>query len=71
MQFVSDPPEADGHEPRPDEESRAARDESRHRRDAVSFLEAAATAEDEATRQSLRRRAAELVSPHRCPHCGL
>jgi hypothetical protein len=65
MQLVLDPPEAGGHEPSPDEEPRAARDETRHRRDAVSFLEAAATAEDEATRQSLRHRAAELVSPHR------
>lgn len=68
MHFVSNPPEANGHEPRPDEESRAARDEARQRQDAVSFLEAAATTEDQATQKSLRRRAAELLSPRRRGH---
>jgi hypothetical protein len=55
----------DGHEPRPDDVSRATRDEARRRQEAVAFLEAAAAAVDEATRTSLRRRAAELLLPHR------
>jgi hypothetical protein len=63
MHFVSDPRKAEGRAPRPDEESRAARDEARQA--AVAYLEAAATTEDEATRNSLRRRAAELLSAPR------
>ena len=65
MHFVSNPHEANGHAPGPDEESRAARDDARQRQDAVSFLEAAATTDDQATRRSLRRWAAELLSPRR------
>ena len=67
MHFVWNPSlEADdGHEPPTDEESKATRDEARRRQDAVSYLEAAAADADEATRKSLRRRAAELLSPHR------
>lgn len=67
MHFVSYPPPkaAHGLERRPGEESSAMRDEARHRQDAVSFLEAAAAVDDQATRESLRRRAAELLSPRR------
>jgi hypothetical protein len=65
MHFVSYPPPKadDGREPRPGEESNAMRSEVRRRQDAASFLEAAATADDQVTRQSLLRRAAELLSP--------
>lgn len=62
MHFMSNPPEA-GHEPRPDEDSKATWDEARRRQAAVSFLEAAATTQNQATRTSLRRQAAALLSP--------
>ena len=65
MHFMSDRPEAEGHARRPDRESMAARDEGRHRQDAASLLEAAAKADDRATIQSLRRRAAHLLSLRR------
>ena len=65
MHFMSDRPAAEGHARRPDQESTAARDESRDRQDAALFLEAAAKTEDQAARQSLRRRAADLLSLRR------
>jgi hypothetical protein len=61
---MSDRPKSEGQVPPPAEDSRAARDEARHRQAAVLLLEAAAET-DVATRDSLRRRAAELLSPHR------
>ena len=57
-------PEVDtGIETRPDEESQAPRDEARDRRAAALCLQAAAETEDVARRTSLRRRAAQLISP--------
>jgi hypothetical protein len=64
MHFMAKRPEVDiGIRTRPDEESQAAREDARNRQAAASSLQAAATAEDEATRHSLLRRAAELISP--------
>jgi hypothetical protein len=64
MHFMASRPEVgNGIGTRPAEESRAAREDARDRRAAALCLQAAATAEDEATRHCLQRRAAELISP--------
>jgi hypothetical protein len=67
MHFMPKRAEVEGHEPRPDEQARATRDDAGQRRAAVRFLEAAAATEDQETRKSLRCRAAELLSPSRRP----
>ena len=64
MHFMAKQPEVDnGIETRPDDESQAPGDEARERQAAAVCLQAAAEAEDAARRTSLRRRAAELISP--------
>jgi len=64
MHFMANRPEADiGIGTRPAGQSQAVREDDRDRRAAALCLQAAATAEDEATRHCLQRRAAELISP--------
>ena len=64
MQLRAKRPEVDaGIERRLDEEAQAAWDEPRDRQAAALCLQAAAETADAARRTSLRRRAAELVSP--------
>ena len=64
MHFTAKRLEVDtGIETRPDEESQAVRDEALDRQAAALCLQAAAETADAARRTSLRRRAAELVSP--------
>jgi hypothetical protein len=63
MHFMASRPEVgNGIGTRPAEESQAVREDARDRQAAALCLQAAATAEDEATQHSLQRRAAELIS---------
>ena len=62
MHFLSKPLVAAGGEPRSQDELSETREEARDRQAAALCLQAAATAEDGATRERLRRRAAQLLS---------
>jgi hypothetical protein len=64
MYFMANRPEAHiAAGTRPAEQSQAVREADRDRRAAALCLQAAATAEDEATRHTQQPRAAELISP--------
>jgi DNA-binding GntR family transcriptional regulator len=68
MHYITKPPPRranDGRRVRQVLETDAASDFAQRRQDAVSCLEAAAATQDQAQRESLRRRAAELLAPNR------
>jgi len=65
MHFVSKPTALDVDETRPDAESADTPGDARDRQAAAAYLQLAAIAQDPETRESLRRRAVELLLPRR------